>query len=156
MKLYLLSILTLLIVSLNYSYSQTSNEVNNFDKTNSNKIQLADFTPSFNGIKIEGKQYSKTEYSVDQDSTKIRNEIKKVYSRDQLTFFVEIQLKEYNTPIKLLIFNMLGNLVKEVYNGTAIKGVEYPFDASNLPNGLYLCILEGPNFRDAEKFTISR
>ena len=51
---------------------------------------------------------------------------------------------------------MLGNLVKEVYSGTAIEDVEYPFDASNLPNGFYLCILQGPNFRDAEKFTISR
>lgn len=146
----------MLIVSLNYSYSQTVNRSNDINSKNRNKLENINSTTLSHGIIIDSKGYSLTENTVDQDSSKIRNEVRKVYSRDQLTFFVEIQLKEYNIPIKILIFNMLGNLVKEVYNGTAIKGVEYNFDATNLPNGLYLCIMEGPNFRDAEKFTISR
>ena len=113
-------------------------------------------TTNSNGIIIDDYKYVKSGKFVEQDTSTVKNEITTIYSSDQINFKVRISLKEYNVPIKLTVFNMLGNLVKEIYNGTAVKGTEYPLDATNLPNGLYLCILEGRNFRDAEKFIISR
>jgi len=122
---------------------------------NQNQSTLTYSSP--HGTNIDSKYTNSIVPMVEQeaDST-AKNEIVSLYSSDQINFRVDIALSEYNVQIKLLIFNMLGNLVEEVFVGVATKGVDYPFIASNLPNGLYLCILEGPNFRDAEKFTISR
>lgn len=156
MKILLLTILSFCFLSLSNSFSQSFNHLTNISGNSKKTVIQANSNQNLHGTKFDSDEYSKSEISVNQDSSRIRNEIRKVYSRDQLKFIVQIQLTEYNIPIKIHIFNMLGNLVKEVYKGTAIKDVEYDFDASNLPNGLYLCILEGPNFRDAEKFTISR
>lgn len=158
MKSFLITSVCILILSISYSYSKP---LVRGDKVISRTPPISDTKseamPS-GGIIIDNQRYNRTVSYVEQDSSKSKNEITKLYSRDQLSFSIEIQLEKnnYNKTIKLQIFNMLGNLVKGVYEGTAIERVEYTFDATNLPNGLYLCILEGPNFRDAEKFTISR
>jgi hypothetical protein len=129
---------------------KASNRVN-FENT---PILLSEASEDTNtDSKYSNSIIQKVEQGADSST---KNEIVSLYSQSQIQFFVKIELAKYNVEIKLLIFNMLGNLVKEAFVGIATKGVEYDFDASNLPNGLYLCILEGPNFRDAEKFTISR
>lgn len=155
MKLFLLLISTSLLIAFNYSNSQTSDINSKNNKIITQKTSLVQPKQNSDGIIIDSKQLSKTA-GIDQDTSKNKNEILKVYTSDNLKFYVRIKLKEYLIPIKIQIYNMLGNLVEEVYSGAAIKDVEYTFDASNLPNGFYLCILQGPNFRDAEKFTISR
>lgn len=155
MKLFLILIITTLLIAFNYSNSQSIDISSKNNKIITSKTSLVQPVHKSDGIIIDSKQLSKTA-GIDQDTSSIKNEISKVYTSDNLKFYVRIKLKEYIVPIKINIYNMLGNLVEEVYSGTAIEGVDYPFIASNLPNGFYLCILQGPNFRDAEKFTISR
>ena len=155
MKLFLLLVSCTLLIALNYSNSQTIDINSKSKMIISSKSSLIQPVQNSDGIIIDSKQLSKTA-GIDQDTSSIKNEISRVYTSDNLKFYVRIKLKEYIIPIKIQLYNMLGNLVEEVYSGTAIKDVEYDFDASNLPNGFYLCILQGPNFRDAEKFTISR
>ena len=155
MKLFLLLITTYLLIAVNYSNSQTIDFSSKNNKNISSKSTQVQPAQNSDGIIIDSKQSSKT-VRIDQDTSNIKNEILRVSTSDNLNFNVKIRLKEYIIPIKINIYNMLGNLVEAVYSGTAIKDVEYPFVASNLPNGFYLCILQGPNFRDAEKFTISR
>ncbi len=155
MKLFLLLISTSLLIAFNYSNSQTIDIISKNNKLVSTKTSVVQSNQSPDGTIIDSKQSSKT-VRIDQDTSSIKNEILRVSTSNNLNFNVKIRLKEYIIPIKINIYNMLGNLVEEVYSGTAIKDVEYPFVASNLPNGFYLCILQGPNFRDAEKFTISR
>jgi hypothetical protein len=155
MKLFLLLLSTTLLIALNNSNSQTI-DINSKNNTLiTSKSALVQSNQNSDGIIIDSKELSKTA-TIAQDTSTIKNEILRVYTSDNLNFKVKIRLKEYIVPIKISIYNMLGNLVEEVYSGTAIEGVDYPFVASNLPNGFYLCILQGPNFRDAEKFTISR
>lgn len=90
------------------------------------------------------------------NDTASQNKILKVYSANNSDeFTVEIELKEEDIPIKIFIFNMLAKKVKPVHDGTP-KGKEYYFDAGDLPNGVYLCILQGANFKHAKKFIISR
>lgn len=90
------------------------------------------------------------------NDTVSQNKILKVYSANNSDeFTVEIELKEEDIPIKIFIFNMLAKKVIDVYDGTP-KGKEYPFYAGDLPNGVYLCILQGANFKHAKKFIISR
>ena len=150
-------LLLIIAISISISLAMFANE----SITATNNVMIEN-SPSLlstipDGTNIDSKYSNSLVQRVEQEAdSSVKNEIVSLYSQSQLQFFVRIQLAEYNVEIKLLIFNMLGNLVKEAFAGVATKGVEYDFDASNLPNGLYLCILEGPNFRDAEKFTISR
>ncbi|MFP4368971.1 MAG: hypothetical protein ACOC2K_04015 [Bacteroidota bacterium] len=69
---------------------------------------------------------------------------------------VAIELEEYDIEIEISVYNLLGKKVLEVFDGTAREGVEYDFYGSKLPNGIYLCILQGKEFRDAEKILVSR
>ena len=71
-------------------------------------------------------------------------------------FVVKVNLKDKDSEIRLSVFNILGKEVFEIHNGKPINGNEYEFLSSNLPNGIYLCILTGRNFRDAAKFIVSR
>ena len=153
MKHILLIIVLALTISIAISAKENNNTVNKVNLQNNPTLVYS----SPHGTNIDSKYNKSIVPKVEQeaDST-AKNEIVSLYSPDQIKFYVGLQLTEYNVRIKLHVFNMLGNLVKEAFVGIATKDVEYDFDASNLPNGLYLCILEGPNFRDAEKFTISR
>jgi hypothetical protein len=153
MKQLLLIIAIIISISIAVFANENTNAVNNTTIQNTSHL----LSNASDGTNIDSKYSNSLVQNVEQEpDSSAKNEIVSLYSQSQLQFFVKIELAEYNVEIKLLIFNMLGNLVKEAFAGIATKGVEYDFDASNLPNGLYLCILEGPNFRDAEKFTISR
>lgn len=153
MKQLLLIIAIIISISIAVFANENTNAVNNTTIQNTSHL----LSNASDGTNIDSKYSNSLVQNVEQeaDST-TKNEIVSVFSSNQIDFRVKIKLVEYNISIKLLIFNMLGNLVEEVWVGVATEGPDYPFDASNLPNGLYLCILEGPNFRDAEKFTISR
>lgn len=156
MKSFLIIISFIFLFSISNSYTKSLKKSNVSLNSESNLTSNNASTSKSNGIDIDSNKQSKSA-RIEQDTSSITNEITKVYTRDNLKFFVEIKLKEDLIPIKIQIFNMLGNLVKDVHNGTVVgKEVEFNFDATNLPNGFYLCILQGPNFRDAEKFTISR
>ena len=93
--------------------------------------------------------------SIDSD-TVAGNSIAKLYvSNDVL--FVEVKVKESNTKIKLSVFNMLAKEVLEIYDERQGSLIEtYQKSISNLPNGAYICVLVGSDFRDAEKLIISR
>ena len=107
-------------------------------------------------VKLFNSKPSSLEFRTVEADSSVNNIIEKVYNNGEL-YTVEIQLNDYDNQIRILVFNMLGNLVKSVFEGNPLtENSVYQFDASNLPNGVYLCILEGPNFRDAEKFIISR
>lgn len=156
MKSFVIIISIFFVFSISNSYTKSliiSNNKNNIDFS---PTPSKSPTSKSHGTDIDSNYQSKS-VRIEQDTSGNKNEIIKVYTRDNLKFFVEVKLKEDLIPIKIQIFNMLGNLVKDVHNGTVVgKEVEFNFDATNLPNGFYLCILQGPNFRDAEKFTISR
>jgi lipopolysaccharide export LptBFGC system permease protein LptF len=72
-------------------------------------------------------------------------------------YYVKIGLANYDVNIELSVYNLLGKKVKDIHRGAAMpEGTDYEFNAYNLPNGVYICILNGPNFRDTEKFIVSR
>jgi hypothetical protein len=52
---------------------------------------------------------------------------------------------------------MLGKKVKVFYNDQAKRsGEEYTLNTSDMPTGMYLCIVQGENVRLREKFIVSR
>ena len=72
-------------------------------------------------------------------------------------FTVEIDLAKDQGKIDLGIYNMLGKRLNDVYSGPAAKGRhDYTTSSSDLPEGVYICILKGDDFRRAAKFYLNR
>jgi hypothetical protein len=70
---------------------------------------------------------------------------------------VKIDLAADQPMLDLGVYNMLGKRMADVFRGPALRGEhEYNISISDLPEGVYICILQGSNFRRAEKFYLSR
>ncbi|MFP4528841.1 MAG: T9SS type A sorting domain-containing protein [Candidatus Kapaibacterium sp.] len=94
--------------------------------------------------------------AVNSDTTTAGNHISQVRHQNDI-YYVKVELASYDVTIELSVYNLLGKKVKDIHRGAAMpEGAEYRFDSYNLPNGVYICILNGPNFRDTEKFIVSR
>lgn len=90
------------------------------------------------------------------DTAKTDSRIVSVHATsDVITAKVDIAIEQ--PQVDLAIYNMLGKRMSEVYKGPASRGEhEYVSSISDLPEGVYICILQGSNFRRAEKFYLSR
>lgn len=96
-----------------------------------------------------------TAESVEAD-TAANNRISNLYG-SQGIYKVTLELESYDSEIELLVYNILGKKVLEIYRGTAKpKDYEYAFDSNSLPEGVYICVLLGKDFRSSRKFIISR
>jgi len=72
-------------------------------------------------------------------------------------FTALVNLTSDQTRIEVGIYNMLGKKMADVFAGSASRGEhEYTTPVSDLPEGVYVCILQGDNFRRAAKFYLSR
>ena len=72
-------------------------------------------------------------------------------------FTAQISIAADQPRIEIGIYNRLGKKMADVYTGPAGRGEhEYTTPISELPEGVYVCILQGGNFRRAAKFYLSR
>ena len=72
-------------------------------------------------------------------------------------FTAKISLASDQQRIDIGIYNMLGKRMGDVYAGPATKGDhEYTISTDDLPEGVYICILQGGDFRRAAKFYLNR
>lgn len=75
-------------------------------------------------------------------------------------FLLYLEILDHESQIEINIYNMLGKNVLEVYKGTPKpNGVPYDIIISGpnaLPNGPYLCVVVGRNFRLPQKFIVMR
>lgn len=72
-------------------------------------------------------------------------------------FTSRIELATEEPLIEIGIYNMLGKRVMDVYKGASGRGQqEFTQSLAELPDGVYICILQGDNFRKAEKFYFRR
>lgn len=96
---------------------------------------------------------------VKTDSTKPENRIESLRDGGDI-FYLYLVLSDRESPIKIIVYNMLGKRVLDVYNGYP-KPKSNPYEISidgppPLPNGVYLCVVIGKNFRLREKFVVAR
>lgn len=89
---------------------------------------------------------------VASDSTRNKLEVRQETTR----YYCKVELKDYNQPIQIAAYNLLGKKVKDIYRGNAKKDGEYDIDVTALPDGLYICVVQGANLRLTEKFIVSR
>lgn len=72
-------------------------------------------------------------------------------------FIARVEMASDEPLVDIAIFNMLGKRVMDVYKGTSTRGIhEHTQSVSDLPEGVYMCVMQGTNFRKAEKFFFSR
>lgn len=72
-------------------------------------------------------------------------------------FTAKVEIASDESLVDIAIFNMLGKRVMEVYKGASSRGIhEHTQSVSDLPEGVYMCVMQGNNFRKAEKFFFSR
>lgn len=135
--------------------------ISNSDKPKSFLEIIFQIKDSNTGTKIAqkkdaGKQKSYLN-SVNEDTTKKENKITSVReSSDKILLYID--LIDYDQRIQISVFNLLGKKVLDVFEGLPYKDPDYAYEISksNLPNGVYLFIVLGKNFKLREKFVISR
>lgn len=138
-----------------YSQAQSNTKIYKQDTDKSIKFLFAKSPNKNSGTNIEQNKNAHLNLKIEEDNQK-SNRIDKLWMSSEDVFKVKLELQDKDTEIKLSIFNILGKEVFEIYNGKPLNSNEYEFLSSNLPNGIYLCILTGRNFRDAAKFIVSR
>ncbi|MFM7157973.1 MAG: T9SS type A sorting domain-containing protein [Bacteroidota bacterium] len=71
---------------------------------------------------------------------------------------LELDIADNQQNLSIGIFNLLGKKVIDVHQGGEFAGRSKMFDVNvqGIPNGIYMCIVQGDNFRLAEKFYVSR
>lgn len=76
-------------------------------------------------------------------------------TKDGLLLTVELADDQQNLIVSA--YNLLGKKVLDIYHGGEKAGVrEYPVNITSIPSGIYICVVQGDNFRLAEKFFISK
>lgn len=70
---------------------------------------------------------------------------------------VKLSLPSEVSQIEISIHNILGRKMPDTWKGEPRKDSElYELSINGLPEGMYICVVQGKNFRLAEKFIISR
>lgn len=76
-------------------------------------------------------------------------------SSDVLT--VRVELARDESQVEIGVYNMLGKKIMDVHRGSTSRGIhEYTTAIQDLPEGVYVCVMQGADFRKAEKFYLSR
>ncbi len=147
-----------------HSFSQVNDNSHDYILSNRNSgIHKLIFLNStgYNGTEIVNSDKKKpaVRKMVEADSGK--NSISIRESSDGERVLVCLDLSDYDLNVEIIVYNMLGKKVYDVWNGKAISGndpcpKEYEIPEAKLPNGLYLCVVQSEKFRMVGKFVISR
>lgn len=119
---------------------------NNHDSTNNGTV----VAPS----ERKGRQYVQKSLAGDSSKKDNRVEIRESENGDE--FYVVLDLTDYNQHVKISVYNMLAKKILDVFDGTPVKDERYKIDTTNLPNGIYICVVQGNSIRLAQKFIVSR
>jgi hypothetical protein len=90
------------------------------------------------------------------DSLPRENRIQSIHEADGEHVIV-VELASDQRRLDISVYNLLGKRVLSVYQGKAAAGVrEFRIQTSGLPNGIYICVVQGDGFRLAQKLALSR
>lgn len=99
---------------------------------------------------------TKKKVNVARESAEEDSRIVKAHA-NSAGFTARISLNKDETKLDIGIYNMLGKRMGDVYSGPATKGEhQYTTSTEFLPEGVYICIMQGSDFRRASKFYLNR
>lgn len=108
------------------------------------------------GKNIYTNKTTATARSIADTTTKIKS----VGKTTTGNYIVSVELAQDAPQLQINVYNILGRKVVEVWKGDAVKGdviiKDFSQEMQGLPEGMYICVVQGKDFRLAEKFTASR
>jgi hypothetical protein len=98
-----------------------------------------------------------TSVSRKQAADSIRTRIVKIYGNNDL-YRLEIDLAQDQQNLTITAYNLLGKKILDIHQGgeKSGEGKTYEINTTAVPSGIYICVVQGDNFRFAEKFFVSR
>lgn len=95
--------------------------------------------------------------SIEIDTAFIPNKISLIYNKNQI-YYVKLLITQFkDRPFRLSLVNLIGKEVKLIYEGyPKDSDWEYTFSYSEIPSGVYICVLSSSDYRDAKKIVISK
>lgn len=122
------------------------------------------------GIKfaqIETKQKNGKKITTRKNDPKISNDTTNASKANKILsiresergdkFYIYIQVENPEQEIKIMVYNLLGKKVLDVYEGKPKdQSQPYELNVSELPKGIFLLVVIGENFRLREKIVITR
>ncbi len=102
-----------------------------------------------------------TNYFSKSDSVQ-NNRIKKIWESSDGILNIAVTLSDTQSTIKIAVYNMLGKELKKIFTGLpTIKNDDgdYVFSsetALNVPKGVYIIVVQGSQFRIAEKYIFTK
>jgi hypothetical protein len=160
-KTVLLSIILLFSFSI-YTHSQIFHKniflVPTYDKSKDSYNILLNKQTNYGTVIDEVRRIGRKpgESRVDSAGTDNRA-IKVIEGKDRYLVRLTLKKEDYENPITINVFNLLGNKVMEVY-----KGIPYSYDTpyeilvNELPKGVFICNVVGKGFRLDSKFIVTR
>ncbi len=130
------------------------------NKTNVNQSKSKNITSD--GIKFAKKSNKTSESdSINIIAADTSERKDRIISLNQVgdVHILKVELSDYNSEINIMVYNLIGKKVMDVYKGIPKStSPDYPYEIQSwrLPNGIYLCTLQGKNFRKTEKFVVAR
>lgn len=102
------------------------------------------------------QQKSQQRVLVGNDSLRKENRFLFVRAASEV-LTVRVELARDEAQVEIGVYNMLGKKIMDVHRGGSGRGVhEYTTAIQDLPEGVYVCVMQGADFRKAEKFYLSR
>lgn len=153
-----------IIIISSYAYTQNYYEelicIPTITNTGFFYNSFANSPPLANGTKFVDKDKKRSypdstrKYATDT-TAKAENRIKSIRSQGDY-YKLELEVIDLEQNIQISVFNLLAKKVLDVHNGKPYRDGLYDINTRNLPNGLYICVVQGLNFRLTERFVVSR
>ncbi len=129
-----------------------------YDKSKESLSLILNKQPNYGTVIDELRKAGKKpwESKVDSAGTDSRA-IKVIEGRDKYYVRLSLRKEDYENPITISVYNLLGNKVMEVYRGMPYKDdTSYEIPVSELPKGVFICNAVGKGFRLDSKFIVTR
>ncbi|MEY5130730.1 MAG: hypothetical protein RL734_797 [Bacteroidota bacterium] len=156
MKLYILTYL--LFVLFSFAQSDSLHAAGN------GKSSQAKLAATYSKKMMTGGMFSPSKDSVSGIARRVsidtsrNNRIIGIREHSGGIYQLELDISDNQQNLSIGIYNLLGKKVVDVHQGSEFAGRSKMFDINvqGIPNGIYMCIVQGDNFRLAEKFYVSR
>jgi lipopolysaccharide export LptBFGC system permease protein LptF len=156
MKIHLLPYLLFALLSF-----ATSESINAYGNGKQQQVKLAaNYSKRImtGGMFVPGRDSASNTIRRAIVDTSKNNRIIGIREGSSGVYQLELDIADNQQNLSIGIFNLLGKKVIDVHQGGEFAGRSKMFDINvqGIPNGIYMCIVQGDNFRLAEKFYVSR
>ncbi|MBI3258287.1 MAG: T9SS type A sorting domain-containing protein [Ignavibacteriae bacterium] len=139
-------------------YSESMSFETKFGYNSKSGTTLLAFSKKMSGINYVQRYDTVSSLSRKQAADTIQTKINKIFPVGNDVYRVEIDLAQDQQNLTIAAYNLLGKKVLDIHQGGDKAGEKktYDMNTTSIPSGIYICVVQGDNFRFAEKFYLSK